>query len=73
MSCCVDLTSQLVDSCNQFGYGEIRQGRYSYQSTLMHTFERISNPKFISVTIADKADVYPALRSFFGAEVSGRA
>ena len=29
-------------------------------------------PKFVSVTIADKADVYPALRSFFGAEVGAR-
>ncbi len=70
---CLNLTSQLVDQCNQFGYGEIRQGRYSYQSTLMHTFERINNPKFVSVTIGDKADVYPALRGFFGAEVSTRA
>ncbi len=70
---CLNLTSQLVDQCNQFGYGEIRQGRYSYQSTLMHTFERIDNPKFVSVTIGDKADVYPALRGFFGAEVSARA
>jgi sporulation protein YhbH len=70
---CLNLTNQLIESCNQFGYGEIRQGRYSYQSTLMHTFERIDNPKFVSVTIGDKADVYPALRGFFGAEVSARA
>jgi hypothetical protein len=70
---CLHLTSELVERCNQFGYGEIRQGRYSYQSTLMHTFERIANPKFVSVTIADKADVYPALRSFFGAEVGAHA
>ena len=70
---CLKLTSDLVERCNQFGYGEIRQGRYSYQSTLMHTFERITNPKFVSVTIADKADVYPALRSFFGAEVGSHA
>ena len=70
---CLDLTSQLVSQCNQFGYGEIRQGRYSYQSTLMHTFERLDNPKFVSVTIADKAEVYPALRSFFGAEVGVHA
>ncbi len=70
---CLNLTSELIQSCNQFGYGEIRQGRYSYQSTLMHTFERLDNPKFISLTIGDKAEVYPALRRFFGAEVGARA
>jgi sporulation protein YhbH len=69
---CLQLTSELVERCNQFGYGEIRQGRYSYQSTLMHTFERITNSKFVSVTIADKAEVYPALRNFFGSEVGAR-
>ncbi len=70
---CLNLTSELIQNCNQFGYGEIRQGRYSYQSTLMHTFERLDNPKFISLTIGDKAEVYPALRRFFGAEVGARA
>jgi sporulation protein YhbH len=69
---CLRLMTELIDKCNQFGYGEIRQGRYSYQSTLMHTFERIDNPKFLTVTIGDKADVYPALRSFFGPEVGAR-
>lgn len=66
---CLRLVSELVACSSQFGYGEIRQGRYSYQSTLMHSFERIDNPKFATVTISDKGDVYPALRRFFGPEV----
>lgn len=69
---CLRLCSELVDQCNLFGYGEIRQGRHSYQSTLMQTFSRIDNPKFVNVTIAEKAGVYPALRTFFGPEVSAR-
>jgi sporulation protein YhbH len=69
---CLNLTSELVERCNQFGYGEIRQGRYSYQSTLMHTFDRVDSPKFVTVTIGDKGEVYPALRSFFGPEVGSR-
>jgi uncharacterized protein len=32
----------------------------------MHAFERIEDPKFLRVTIGDKTDVYPALRTFFG-------
>jgi sporulation protein YhbH len=68
---CLQLTSQLVAQCNLFGYGEIRQGRFVHQSTLMQTFDRLHSPKYIPVTIADKADVYPALRRFFG-PVSGK-
>jgi sporulation protein YhbH len=65
---CRRLAEQLIERSNQFGYGEIRQGRYAYQSTLMHTLERINSPKLVTVTISDKTDVYPALRRFFGPE-----
>ncbi|HUZ02465.1 MAG TPA: sporulation protein YhbH [Thermomicrobiaceae bacterium] len=70
---CRQLADRLVGQSNLFGYGEIRQGRYSYQSTLMHTFQQLSSPKFVTVTIADKAEVYPALRRFFGPEVGVHA
>ncbi|MBX5446413.1 sporulation protein YhbH [Sphaerobacter sp.] len=66
---CRQLADQLLAQCNLFGYGEIRQGRYSYQSTLMHTFQQLDSPKFVTVTIGDKTEVYPALRRFFGPEV----
>lgn len=70
---CGKLVEELVGLSNEFGYGEIRQGRYSYQSTLMHTFQRIDNPKFVTVTIGEKSEVYPALRRFFGPELNERA
>ena len=63
---CHRLSKQLVERSNLVGFGEIRQGRYSYQSTLMHALAQTGSPKFLSVTIADKSDVYPALRLFFG-------
>ncbi len=63
---CLKLARELLMQSNVFGYGEIRQGRFSHQSTLMQTLERLDTPKFIPVTISDKADVYPALRYFFG-------
>lgn len=65
---CRRLAEALVDRSNQFGYGEIRQGRFGYQSTLMHAFEQLDSPKFLRVTISDKADVYPALRTFFAVD-----
>ncbi len=62
---CVELVNKLIDLCNIFGYGEIQESRHSSPSTLMSAFLSIQNPKFSPVTIADKADVYPALRKFF--------
>jgi len=62
---CVSLVTQLMQQCNIFGYGEIREGHYRSPSTLMSAYARITDPKFIAVTISDKAEVYPALRRFF--------
>lgn len=61
---CVQLVNKLADICNIFGYGEI-VGPYYRHSTLMSVYKKIINPKFTSVTIRDKAGVYPALRTFF--------
>ena len=62
---CRRLVEQLVERCNLFGYGEIRNGRFGYQSTLMHALDPIDTPKLLRVTITDKSEVYPALRTFF--------
>ncbi|MDI3339937.1 MAG: sporulation protein YhbH [Sphaerobacter sp.] len=67
---CRQLAERLLSQANLFGYGEIRQGRYAYQSTLMHTFQQLDSPKFVTVTIGEKAEVYPALRRFFGPGVA---
>ncbi|HLZ22330.1 MAG TPA: sporulation protein YhbH [Ktedonobacterales bacterium] len=62
---CVALVQKLMEVCNIFGYGEIREGHYRSPSTLMSAFNKIQDKKFIAVTISDKAEVYPALRRFF--------
>ncbi|HEX6799320.1 MAG TPA: sporulation protein YhbH [Ktedonobacterales bacterium] len=62
---CVNLVHKLLEQCNLFGYGEIREGHYRSQSTLMSAFGKIQEKKFIAVTITDKSEVYPALRRFF--------
>ncbi len=62
---CLELVNRMLETCNVFGYGEIRQGGYGSLSTLMSAFQNIVSPKFIGVTIEDKAGVYPALRRFF--------
>lgn len=62
---CLELVNGMLKQCNVFGYGEIRQGGYGSLSTLMSAFQNIQDPKFIGVTIEDKAGVLPALRKFF--------
>ncbi|TMC19965.1 MAG: DUF444 family protein [Chloroflexi bacterium] len=62
---CVQLVNKLMEQCNIFGYGEIREGHYRSPSTLMSAYNKISDKKFIAVTISDKKEVYPALRKFF--------
>ncbi len=63
---CVELVEQLMQQCNIFGYGEIREGHYRSPSTLMSAFSKLQdNKKFMAVTISDKREVYPALRKFF--------
>ncbi len=62
---CVALVEQLMQLCNIFGYGEIREGHYRSPSTLMSAYSKIQDKKFLAVTISDKTEVYPALRRFF--------
>jgi uncharacterized protein len=62
---CVDLVHQLIEICNLFGYGQIKQGWYP-AGTLMSVYsQEIDDPKFVGVTIEEKEDVYPALQKFF--------
>jgi sporulation protein YhbH len=67
---CVNLVHKLMEVCNIFGYGEIREGHYRSPSTLMSAYAKIQDKKFIAVTISDKKEVYPALRKFFATRES---
>ncbi len=60
---CVDLVRRLLQVSRTMGYGEINEG--GYQSPLMSAFAEISDPRFISLSIHDKKEVYLALRRFF--------
>ena len=62
---CVQLVNKLMELCNIFGYGEIREWHYRSPSTLMSAYSKLTDKKFIAVTISDKKEVYPALRKFF--------
>ncbi|MGE5674347.1 MAG: sporulation protein YhbH [Mycobacterium leprae] len=67
----VELVMQLLAVCNMFGYGEIdaTAGSQSYYhaSTLNGLYKReIDHPRFASVVIKDKTEVYQALQVFFG-------
>lgn len=62
---CVELVKRLLEKCNLFGYGQIKQGWYP-AGTLMSVYsQEIDHDKFVAVTIEDREDVYPALRKFF--------
>ncbi|MDQ2730727.1 MAG: sporulation protein YhbH [Armatimonadota bacterium] len=62
---CVDLAEELIGQCNLFGYGEIHETQRYFYSTLMSAFNAIDDEKFIGISIAEKSDVYAALRRFF--------
>lgn len=69
---CIKLINELLKVCNMVGYGEI-EGPYYYTSTLRTAYKKIQDPKFTSVTIRDKSEVYPALKKFFSQTPGGRA
>jgi len=61
---CVSLAEKLVKVSNLLGYGEI-EGPYYYTSTLRSIFRKIKDPRFVSLVIRDKDEVYKALKTFF--------
>jgi len=67
----VELVKKLLATCNLFGYGEIDSTAggpaYYRSSTLASLYRReIEHRRFQAVVIKDKSEVYPALRTFFG-------
>jgi sporulation protein YhbH len=60
---CIRLIRELSPLCNIFGYGEVNQ--YNRSSTLMNAYKHLNDPKFKSVIIREKSEVYRALTTFF--------
>ncbi|HEY8346246.1 MAG TPA: sporulation protein YhbH [Symbiobacteriaceae bacterium] len=68
----VELVKKLLEVCNLVGYGEIDSTGgnpvYYRSSSLSTLYQReIQHPRFQSVVIKDRSEVYKALRAFFGA------
>lgn len=72
---CKALAETLLGHCSMVGYGEIRYGddasfygwigQTSYTpSSLQHVLREIAHPRFLSVTITHKEELYQVLQSF---------
>lgn len=67
----VELANKLCDTCNLFGYGEIKTS--SYTSTIMSRYlEDIDKPNFTAVKIMRKEDVWTAFTQMLAVE-SGKS
>ncbi len=64
---CVELIHALLEVSSAAGYGEIVSPHYAHlsSSTLMSVYQKVKDPRFVSVVIRDRSEVYPALRAFF--------
>ena len=66
----VESIQRMLIEANVVGYAEIREGGYS--STLMSQFSKIVHPRFCVVTITERGDLYPALKTFFPRTEQGK-
>lgn len=63
----VELANKLCDTCNLFGYGEIKTS--SYTSTIMSRYlEDVNKPNFTAVKITKKEDVWTAFKQMLAVE-----
>ena len=59
------LANELCDTCNLFGYGEIKPAGSSYYSgSMLDVFKAIKDDNFQAVTIEKKEDLWTGFRSF---------
>ena len=62
---CVSLVKELIEHSSMFGYGELNQ--YNRHSTLMQVFKQFEDdPKLQYYVLKKKADVFYAMKKFFG-------
>jgi len=61
----LDLAKSLCDTCNLFGYGEIKpSGSAYYSGSMMEVFSGIDKKNFLALTIEKKEDLWRVFRSF---------
>ncbi|MRG27432.1 MULTISPECIES: sporulation protein YhbH [Laceyella] len=66
---CVGLVKEILKRSNLFGYGEVNQ--YNRNSTLMSAYRHVKEDRFSYFVIREKAQVYEALKHFFGKKQEG--
>jgi sporulation protein YhbH len=55
---------ELTETCNLFGYGEIKpMGSRSYESSMLNVFRRLDAENFQTVLIERKEDVWPSFKA----------
>jgi len=56
---------ELCDTCNLFGYGEIKpMGSHYYESSMLERFRRLDVDNFQSVLIERREDIWPSFKAF---------
>ncbi len=56
---------ELCDTCNLFGYGEIKpMGSHYYESSMIDRFKKLEAENFQSVLIERREDIWPAFKAF---------
>ena len=57
--------TELCETCNLFGYGEIKpMGSHYYESSMLDRFKKLAADNFQSVLIERREDVWPAFKAF---------
>jgi sporulation protein YhbH len=60
---------ELCETCNLFGYGEIKpMGSHYYESSMLERFRRLDAKNFQSVLIERREDIWPSFRAFMSRE-----
>ena len=56
---------ELCDTCNLFGYGEIKpMGSHYYESSMIERFKKLAADNYQSVLIERREDIWPAFKAF---------
>ncbi len=56
---------ELCETCNLFGYGEIKpMGSHYYESSMIERFKKLDAENFQSVLIERREDIWPAFKAF---------
>jgi sporulation protein YhbH len=59
------LAKELADTCNLFGYGEIKPlGSRYYEGSMLSLFRRVQADNFHTVLIERKEDIWPSFKAF---------